>query len=147
MCGFNALAQGKIYIPRLDKPEATRHADTVFFFTANTPGNGANGLYAGAEQLDSAFCDRFRMLYAGPDRAVEVVACGGDEVAVKVIDAVEAARKRADEYKVRRCISVRIAVRAAVDARLEPTLTAREHLKAQCKEMGWPETELNTVWC
>lgn len=147
LTGLNAIEQGKIFVPRTGKPEAVRTPETILFVTANTSGNGANGTYAGAEQLDAAFTGRFRMLYAGVDRAVEIAACGGDDVAVKVIDACEQARKRADESKVRRVVCLRMARRAATDTRLDPDKTPRMHLKEQCRDAGWTETELNGVWC
>jgi MoxR-like ATPase len=55
-----ALANGRVSLPnRPKKPLALRHPKTIILCAANTYGTGADSTYAGRNQLDAAFLDRF----------------------------------------------------------------------------------------
>jgi len=57
----SALANKQFSIPNRPNEVAVRHPDFVFIACANTFGNGADRMYVGRNQLDTATLDRFRI--------------------------------------------------------------------------------------
>lgn len=148
LCALNSIEQGALYVPRSDAEggSVSKSATAIVIGTANTYGTGASRTYVGANQLDAAFVDRFRVIEVGYDREIETVVCGGDETARQMVALIQTAREKADRASVRRPLTTRIARRATIDRRLDPKLDAAEAYKALCKGSGWTETELNAVW-
>jgi len=145
--GINAIEQGCLYIPRShDEGGPIVHSPTAICLAAgNTFGAGADRIYCGRNQLDGAFRDRFREIFVDYDRKLEVVICGGDDLAEESVRAMRDLRKTASSAKVRQHMTTRMIRRAIMDVRLKKHpdfLTALK--RGQCG--SWTPTEISAVF-
>ncbi len=146
LCCLNSIEQGCLYIPRADDEGGPLAKSTkgIVIATANTYGTGASRTYVGANQLDAAFTDRFRVIEIGYDRDLEIAVCGGDATAILCVDFLNQCRERANKANVRRPLTTRFARRVTMDIRLNPDLRPMPALRAEAK--GWSATEISAVF-
>ena len=75
LLGINNALSGDVFpvAQRYRNPHVERHSNFGCVATANTMGNGADGMYSGRNRLDAATLDRFRMgvIEMTYDRALE----------------------------------------------------------------------------
>lgn len=144
LCSFNSIEQRVLYVPRSEQEggsEAVMGEGAVLICTANTYGTGASRTYVGANQLDAAFLDRFRMVEVSYDTDLEIAITGSPEA----IALITAARKLADKNSVRRPLTTRMARRAVTDAAVSKC-SVQLAFKALCENAGWTATEISSVW-
>jgi hypothetical protein len=105
----SALANGFMGFP--DQPEPVRmHKDFYFIGAANTYGRGADRLFVGRTQLDSATTDRLAMLDWDYDEVLERSLAGDDAWTAYV----QAARAACSDLKIRHVISPRATYGGAI---------------------------------
>lgn len=150
LCALNSIEQRVLYVPRAESEggsESKMGEGAIVICTANTYGTGASRTYVGANQLDAAFLDRWRVLEVGYDHDLEVHVCGADALAKAAIKLIEAMRKDADAKSLRRPLTTRVARRAVTDVRMtggdSNNLSAA--FRAVLKNSGWTGTELASV--
>lgn len=144
LCALNSIEQRVLYVPRAESEggsESRMGEGAVVICTANTFGTGASRTYVGANQLDAAFLDRFRVLEVGYDRDLEIEITGSPEA----VTLMESARKRADERSVRRPLTTRMIRRAVTDSRVMKC-GLKVAFQVLCEDSGWSRTEVETVW-
>jgi hypothetical protein len=108
----SALANGFAAFPDQAEP-VKAHADFIPVVAANTYGRGADRLYIGANQLDASTLDRFAVLSWDYDETLERALAGDDAWC----SYVQAARKAANDLKIRHVISPRATMGGAVQRR------------------------------
>jgi energy-coupling factor transporter ATP-binding protein EcfA2 len=150
LCALNSIEQRVLYVPRAEKEggsESRMGEGAIVICTANTYGTGASRTYVGANQLDAAFLDRWRVLEVGYDRDLEIMICGGDTIAEVAVKLIEDMRSQADARSLRRPLTTRVARRAVNDVRMKGgdanSLSAA--YRDVLKNAGWSGTELSTV--
>ncbi len=86
-----------------------RHADNVILLSANTYGQGADRVYAGRNQLDGAFLNRFAgcVLTVDYDRELETRLVSGVKQAAQVLAKAWHVRERVNALKLRRIFGTR----------------------------------------
>lgn len=98
------LNRDPLWVPnRYSAPIQKMHPDACFVGTANTYGMGASRVYAGRNQLDGAFMDRFTYFEIGYDPRLEELFCPSEELRTKLWDV----RAKVEEHKLRRVITGR----------------------------------------
>lgn len=108
----SALANGHMSLPnRKDNPIAYRHDDCIIFCAANTWGKGSNE-YAGRNQLDAAFLDRFSLskMFVDYDTNLERDICKDCE---DLYDTLTAIRKNVRQHRIKKGVSTRVFISAA----------------------------------
>lgn len=144
LCGLNSIEQHVLYVPRSESEggsESRMGDGAVVICTANTYGTGASRTYVGANQLDAAFLDRFRLIEVGYDRDLEIEITGSPAA----VELITEARKRADAASVRRPLTTRMARRAVTDQAIAKGTYTDAYISL-CKNAGWTQQEINTVW-
>ena len=153
----SALANGYFTIPhRYKKPRVVKGKNMAIMAACNTFGTGADMLYAGRNQLDTATLDRFYIIQMDYDPALEAEITGcqfdigdpwkaapkADEVELKALgEWVKNLRTKVAENRLRRVVSTRT-FQKAITARLAgvPTEEVKRDLLA-----GWTRDELVKV--
>lgn len=111
-----ALANGHLPLGnRVDNPVATRHETTILICMANTFGTGADRMYVGRNQLDSATLDRFvgAVVHVDYDRDLEERIVNGAPSASQILSRVWEIREKAQALKLRRVVSTRAVIAVA----------------------------------
>lgn len=140
-CVLNeALANGHWQTPG---PEIARHAECVVIATANTYGQGGDRVYAGANQLDGAFLDRFAggVIEVEYDRNLEKSLVSGVTNSDQILARVWAIREKVDALKLRRVFGTRVLLSIAqhVQGGWELGKAVKSHLT------GWTADEISKI--
>ena len=77
---IGATSNGNIYMAFEDGKYTEAHPDFRIIAAANTWGNGANRMYCGRSELDSASLDRFIQIYFDYDSKIEKSIINDDEL-------------------------------------------------------------------
>lgn len=100
----NGIANGVLPVPsRDDRPVANKHEDFRLIAAANTWGTGPSALYAGRNQLDAAFLDRFALVEVDYDRTLEASLVKDHRLLIMW----HKLREEADKAQLRRVVSMR----------------------------------------
>lgn len=88
-----------------------KHKDFVFIASANTYGQGANRMYVGRNQLDSATLDRFAIIDWDVDNKLEEQLAGDDETAKKWYKVVKHLRGLVQQDGMRALVTPRATIK------------------------------------
>lgn len=106
LCVNSAIAGEEMALPNNPYENAVeKHKDFVMCIVGNTWGMGADRMYVGRAQLDTAFLDRFALntIEVDYDKRLETVLCPDTEL----LDLLTLWRKRIADNKLRRIVSTR----------------------------------------
>lgn len=151
-----AMANGALHVPQRHKdPHIGRGKNVTIIAAANTYGTGADMMYAGRNQLDSATLDRFYVIQMDYDAGYESELCGApitvdpwqvaeapdEEELANLAAWVRSLRAAVAKHRLRRVVSTRTLQKAlAARKALIPTAEIKLDIMA-----GWTRDELAKV--
>lgn len=138
----SALANEQFSIPNRPEKVAIKHPDFVFIACANTFGNGADRMYVGRNQLDTATLDRFKIgtIELDYDHGVEKSLVREDILAWG-----QKVRAMVNRSGLRRVVSTRFLQDLSIMAVSAPTYYGQPKDWMATLTSGWTEDEIRTV--
>lgn len=138
----SALANEQFSIPNRPEKVAKKHSDFVFIACANTFGNGADRMYVGRNQLDTATLDRFRIgtIEMDYDHGVEKSLVRED-----ILVWGQKVRASVNRAGLRRVVSTRFLQDLSIMAESAPDYYGAEKDWVATLTSGWSEDEVRTV--